>query len=209
MIVGLVRWMWKLSLAQRHGQTEDGVSVAPEELSYRSCNIDLNPGRLSEVLFDFNGQRLNQLSSGMLLDRCFQTIRHPMRDQLGRRIGDWHEDAVLTREDPPAVLELCRDFSIIRRHVNSRMIRRQENSMVELQHQFLCLITQGDEIENITVLIERTGDFDADSPVMSMQPFAGVAVKSDEMRRAEDQMVLRHADSISFLSHIGNLGGVH
>ena len=70
--------------------------------------------------------------------------------------------------------------------------------MVELVGDGLGAVLQGDEIEDVEVVVETAFDFDGGAVVVAVQPFALVALVADEVPRAEDQVVLGDADFVVF-----------
>ena len=81
--------------------------------------------------------------------------------------------------------------------------------MVERIGDGFRVLFQGDEIEDVLVRIQFSVHLDGHAVIVTMQPFAILAVVGDEMAGAEDQIVLGDADGVSLGGHglIGRLGG--
>ena len=81
------------------------------------------------------------------------------------------------------------------------VLRRQQNMMVQIVDDLLHRVAESDEVEDVTVLVKRAGKFDGRAPVVAMQPFADVAVESNEVRGAEDQMIFGNSHTEFRIAH--------
>ena len=62
----------------------------------------------------------------------------------------------------------------------------------------LVRLLQGDEVEDVVVLVELALDLDGGAVVVAVQPLALVALVADEVAGAEDEVVLGDADLEAF-----------
>jgi hypothetical protein len=74
----------------------------------------------------------------------------------------------------------------------------QEHAVVEFEDEGLRQVSQGDEVEDVMVLVERAVHLDGHAPVVAVDALALVAVEGDEVPGAEDEVVLGDADFEAF-----------
>jgi hypothetical protein len=69
--------------------------------------------------------------------------------------------------------------------------------VVELARDVAGDVAQGDEVEDVMVLVQVVLDLDRRPVVVAVDPLALVAREGDEVARAEDEFVLLHADLVA------------
>src|SRR5436190_1248217 len=153
---------------------------------------------LSKILFDFDVERRHKLhgSGGQFFA---QPASDPPRQPFGRGILDGQQHAIFSRKHPAALLERDLDFFLAGPHIDGTVFSRNQHAVIQLCYDFLGGVAQGDEIDDIEILVQTPGRLHRDPPVMPVQPFAGVPVERDEMRSTEDQMVFRDPDAVGFV----------
>jgi hypothetical protein len=63
---------------------------------------------------------------------------------------------------------------------------------------------QGNEVENVVIPVEVVLDLNRDPIVVPVDSLALVTVVSDEVPRAEHQIILGHTDLVTRARHVGN-----
>ena len=85
------------------------------------------------------------------------------------------------------------------------MFRRQDHVMIEL----LCFrqhrIPQSDEVDNVSVLIERALDARSHGIVVTVNPLADITGERNEVRGRENELLFRHIDAKDCLAHSDTL----
>src|SRR5262249_5326315 len=79
--------------------------------------------------------------------------------------------------------------------------RRDEHVVVQLVGELAHDVLEGDEVEDVVVLVEWAFDLGGHAIVMAVQALALAAVVRDEMPGAKDQVVLGDADGV-VLGHL-------
>ena len=152
--------------------------------------------RLAETFFDLNAhdrrQRYPERSPG-----GSEPEGDGVGKKFGRGVGHGQEDAFLAGEAPTAIFVAGEDVGAVVFEEDEGALGGQEHAVVEFVDDGLGLVAEGDEIKDIMVFVEPTVDFDRRSIVMTVNPFAEVAVKGDEMTGREDERVLRDANGIT------------
>ena len=69
--------------------------------------------------------------------------------------------------------------------------------VVELLYDFSQRVTEGDEVDDILILIERTGNFCFDPVVMPVDALANITGKGNEVCRAEDKLFFLQQNAIT------------
>ena len=78
----------------------------------------------------------------------------------------------------------------------ARFLERQQDLVIDLVAQLLHEALEHHEVEDEPrVLVERALERDAHAIVVAVQPFASMPGERDEVRRREDQIVLRDGDA--------------
>ena len=86
--------------------------------------------------------------------------------------------------------------------MNRLMQCRQQHAVIQFIDDLLCRIAQGDEIEYISIFIQRAGNFHRNTPVMAVQPLTDVSVEGDEVGRTENKVVFRYMNAVGcFIGH--------
>lgn len=163
-----------------------------------SLDGDIANGPLTKILFDFNLQRGQTAAFWMLTQNIEKLLPHPAGDKFGRCVCDRQQNAIFPGKHPSAFLKRRGDFAVLHHDFDPRVRCRQQHSVIQLIDQLLRGISKSDEIEDVTVFIKWSGNLNGDSPIVSVQSLADVAVEGDEMSGAENQMVFRHSNSILF-----------
>ena len=167
-----------------------------------SCSLkrEGGDGPLAEVFLDLDLQA-GQLVRGLIEDCDFEFAGDPGSEFLGGCVPDREYEAVFGREDPATVPETGLDFSRIGCHCDGGVVEGEEHAVIESVDDFLQAITEGDEVEDIPVFVERALDFGCHAPVVPMKSFANVSVVGDEVCGAEDEVVFGDADAKGGFSH--------
>lgn len=118
-----------------------------------------------------------------------QLSSEPVCNELRRGVGHRQQPTIFTRQNPPPVFEPDLDLTRPRLDPNLWMLGGKQQRMVELRHDRLSRVAQGDEIEYIMVFIQWPGQLHSDSPVVPMQTFANMAGECDEVGRTKDQVI--------------------
>ena len=74
--------------------------------------------------------------------------------------------------------------------------------VVEFVRDFLRALLEGDEVEDVVVLLEHALDFDGGAVVVAVEPLALVAAVADEVPAAEHQVVFGDADFEALGRHV-------
>lgn len=119
-------------------------------------------------------------------------------EQFGRRVLDGQQDAIFTGEDPLLVAVGQANALFALMHVDEVAARRDQHVVVEGIRQLAHDVLEGDEIENVIVLVERGFDFHGHAIVVAVQALTIVAAVRDEMPGTEDQVIFGDTDCKAF-----------
>ena len=78
------------------------------------------------------------------------------------------------------------------------MTGRQQHPVIQLVEDRPQRPPQGDEIDDVAVLVQRPVYLGGHAVVVAVEPLADVALKRDEVPGAEDQVVAGDADPVVF-----------
>src|SRR5262249_8141756 len=101
---------------------------------------------------------------------------------------------------PVAVADMDAARSFLK--VDVRVACRQHHAMVQLVGNGLGAVLQGNEVEDVLVLIQFAFDFNGGPVIVAVQSFAPVAFLADKMAAAKDEVVFGDPDFVA-LGHNG------
>src|SRR5262245_829438 len=190
--VSSTRPMKNAGMASRHSprQTSSPMDVAPAILQFADSPLPV-------VLIDGDHQPTGCLPD-LRSDRRPQPLANIAGQELGGGVGNGQEGAVAAGKDPAAAVgrKDRLDFAAVIGHPDQRVACRQEHAVIEVVEDRLELVAEGDEADNVLVLVERPFHFYSHAVVMPVQPLADVAGERDEMRGTEDVVLFFEADAV-------------
>src|SRR5262249_37023161 len=119
-------------------------------------------------------------------------------EQFGGGVLDGQEDAVAAGEEPLAVAVADVDAARRLLDADQRVAGGQQHAVGQLGGQGGGVALQGDEVEDVVVVVEGALDLDGGAVVVAVEALALVALVADEVAGAEDEVVLDDADLEAF-----------
>lgn len=161
----------------------------------RLLGSNLNLSRLAETFLDLDSN--DSWDIQLFLGECSaEPAGDVIRQQLGGRVGDRQDLAVLAGKTPILLFVSDNPVRSVADNRNRRVLLGQKHAVVELIHNLESQILEHDKVKHIMVLVKIVLDFDGDARVVSMEPFAHVSMIRDEMPRAEYEIVFGHLDFV-------------
>ena len=129
------------------------------------------------------------------VELLLQLSCNPPSDFFGGRVSNGKQHAILFREHPAFGFEPDHHFVRFFRDQNEGMLGRNEHVVIQLFDERLKGIAKGDEIDDITVLVERSLNLGLQTIIVSMQAFADIASEGNEMGGRENQLLFLELNS--------------
>ncbi len=84
-------------------------------------------------------------------------------------------------------------------NLDRRMPQRQHHAVVEAVDDPLCRVAEGNEVDDVAILVERAFDLAVDVVVVAVDRlFANVAAVGDEVSALEDEAFFLDANAVGF-----------
>lgn len=142
--------------------------------------IQLAYSPLAVILVDGDLKRFNPYPQPRL-QLLPQLLGYPPRQLLGGRVADGQQHAVLAGENPTLFMESHGDLAIGHVDLDERMFGRQQHVMIQATHNVRQRIAEGDEVDDVLILVQRTADLGFDPIIVPVQTFADVTGKGNEV----------------------------
>src|SRR5262245_47332647 len=139
----------------------------------------------------------------LLTQRRHEPLRDVAGNQLRGRVFDRQQHAVVARKGPFPIAIAHAHAGPLLFDVDKRIACCQQHVMIEFVCDLLGARLQGDEVEDVEVLVQWSLDLDGGAVVVPVQTLALVPRVRDEMTAAEDEVVLGDAHLVAFGTHGG------
>jgi len=158
---------------------DDWAKIAISEWSDSPGHSTNSPLAMILIYRDFQSfDGIAELLSGQVTN----AFCNDSRQLFGRRIDDRQNDAVFVREYPAFVAKASGCLTAFAGNPNFSMVSGQQNVVIKRSSDRQDRVAKRNKVSDIAVFIERSLDDDTNAVVVTVESFADVARKRNEVR---------------------------